>query len=419
VVLALERGLIPPHLHFQALNPDISFEGTRFFVPTEARPWAGTESPRFAGVSSFGFGGTNAHVVLEEAPRLPQRPSVSPPSPAHLLPLSAGSPVALRDLARRYADALRPVDGEAKPFLADVCYSASTRRTHLDHRLALVADDVDSLAERLEAFAEAGTLQGAAVGHRPRSRSPRIAFVFSGQGPQWWAMGRQLAEQQRVFRESLARCDVEIRRHAGWSLLDELGADEGRSRLAQTEIAQPAIFSVQVALAALWKEWGIEPQALVGHSVGEIAAAHVAGALNLEDAARLVVARGRVMQKATGLGRMASVELAADDADRRLEGLRDRLAVAAINAPRSTVLSGDREALERLLAGLTAEGVPWRWLPVDYAFHSPQMKALGDELADLLRAWKVVTGATLVSTTTGREWAPTTWVPPTGEYPSG
>ena len=405
VVLALEHGVIPPHLHFHTPNPHLSLEGTRFYVPTEARSWTSEEGPRFAGVSSFGFGGTNAHVVLEEAPRLPERSAASAPARTQLLPLSAQSPVALQALAQRYADLLSSL-GPGSLAFADVCASAAHRRTHLEHRLTAVSDDGPALASKLAAFAGGERPAGLATGVRSRGRLPKVVFVFSGQGPQWWAMGRQLEAEEPSFRETLARCDAEMRRHASWSLLAELHAEESASRLSQTEIAQPALFALQVALAALWRSWGIEPFALVGHSVGEVAAAHVSGALSFEAAARLVVLRGRVMQQGTGLGKMASVELPVAEVESLLTAFPTDLDVAAVNGPRSCVVSGAREALQSFLAALTERGVATRLLPVDYAFHSPQMEPFSAELEAALEGLEVgEPSLLLVSATTGQRVA--------------
>jgi len=198
--------------------------------------------------------------------------------------------------------------------------------------------------------------------------------VFSGQGPQWPGMGRELLECEPIFRAVIERCDALVQAAAGWSLLRELQAQEAASRLAETEVAQPALFALQVGLAALWRAWGMTPSAVVGHSLGEVAAAHVAGALSLEEAVRVVVHRGRIMQQATGRGKMAAVDLSPEEVNRAIAGSRDRLAVGAVNAPASTVLSGEAAALDAAVAALAGRGVRCQPLPVNYAFHSRQME---------------------------------------------
>ena len=379
-VLVLRHEAIPKQVHFTRLNPHISLDGTRLAVPTALTPWPRAARPRCAGVSSFGVGGTNAHVVVEEAPRL--GPAEAAPDVCRILPLSAHGPEALRDLADAWIRFLP----EAAAGVADLCHTAAERRTHHDSRLAVVGRTREELRDRLAALRE----EGAIAAGRPAASAPRIAFVFSGQGPQWYAMGRELQADEPAFRSALAECDALLRPLAGWSLLEELAADEGRSRLDQTVVAQPALFALQVALAALWRSWGISPAAVVGHSVGEVAALHVAGVLTLPDAVRAVWHRGRIMQEATGLGRMAQVALGAAEAGEVVRPYGERLSVAAMNGPRSVVLSGEGAALEAALAGLAARGVNHRLLPVQYAFHSAQMapfqRRLADELADLPRS---------------------------------
>lgn len=402
VVLALQHEAVPPNLHLTRLNPHISLEGTRLVIPTTLRPWPRSPGGRYAAVSSFGFGGTNAHVILEEPPQIP----VSEPDDgarecgrAHLLPLSAHRPEALAALARAYEELLAGAEPISLP---NLCYAASVLRTHHDHRLAVVGHSWEELVERLRAFLRGESVAGLATGKASACR-PKIALVFSGQGPQWPAMGKQLSEQEPVFRTSLEACDELVRRHGGGSVLAELAADEGRSRLQETEVAQPAIFALQVALAALWRAWGVKPDAVVGHSLGEVAAAHVAGALGLEDAVRLVVHRGRLMDRVTGRGKMAAVELGLDDARRAVRAYGDRLTIAAVNSPTSTVLSGEPEALAEVLVALRARGVACRMLTVNYAFHSAQTAPLEAELAEALRDLAPGPASVpIVSTVTGR-----------------
>jgi acyl transferase domain-containing protein/acyl carrier protein len=400
VVLAMRHRLIPPHLHFKELNPHISPANMPFVIPAKLRPWPALADRLLAGVSSFGFGGTNAHVILEEAPQLPAADEID--DRTLLLPLSAQAPAALEALAKRYIDFLT---AEAAP-LNDVCYTASARRSHYDHRLAVAGRSREEFVERLQSFLQGETRSGLAAGRRASGSRAKPVFVFSGQGPQWAGMGRQLLECEPVFREVVTRCDELLRQYVNWSLLDELKADEAHSRLAETEIAQPAIFAIQAGLAALWRSWGIEPGAVVGHSVGEVAAAHVAGVLTLEEAVRVVYHRSRLMQEATGLGKMASVELPLAEAERVVAGYANRLAVAAINSPTSTVLSGDAAALEEVVQSLQARKVSCRTLPVNYAFHSPQMEPFKDELARTLNGLSPRPATTpIISTVTGKPGA--------------
>ncbi|HUC97182.1 MAG TPA: acyltransferase domain-containing protein, partial [Candidatus Polarisedimenticolaceae bacterium] len=240
-------------------------------------------------------------------------------------------------------------------------------------------------------------------GRRVAGHVPKLAFVFGGQGPQWWAMGRELLESEPVFRQTIEICDALLRQHAEWSLLAELTADEASSRLEQTAIAQPALFALQVALAALWKSWGVEPAAVVGHSVGEVAAAHIAGALRLEDAVRVIFHRGRCMDLASSKGKMVAVGLSMSDAQRAIRGYEDVVSIAAINSPSSATLSGEAQALEQISQTLDAQGVFCRFLRVNYAFHSPQMEPVRDELLKSLDRLEVQrTVLPLISTVTGR-----------------
>lgn len=369
VVQVLRYGKVPAQPNFRKLSPHISLAGSRLAVPTVLTPLPLTGDPRFASVSSFGIGGTNAHVIVEEAPVLP------PPEPVAedaiwTLPLSARTPEGLRELVDRWIERLDDDD-----LIGDLCFTAASRRNHYPVRLAVAGRTKAELRERLVAF------DGAAA---TATVAPKVGFVFSGQGPQWWAMGRGLLESEPVFRTALEACDAAIEKAAGWSVLEELRRPEAESRVGKTRVAQPALFALQTALAALWASWGVKPAAVVGHSVGEIAALHVSGALSLEEATRIVVLRGEVMQAATGTGAMAAVGLAEIEAREIAAAYPGRLDLAAANAPRSTVLSGGPEALEEALAALAARGVTVRPMQVDYAFHSSQMTAPAEAFRKML-----------------------------------
>jgi myxalamid-type polyketide synthase MxaD len=383
VALALRHREIPPSLHFEKPNPHISFDELPLRVQTALGPWLAESAPAVAGVSSFGFGGTNAHAVLEEAPAaIIGRPGAERKIGAHLLPLSARSPEALQSLARAYQNFLATPESVAS--LPDVCYTASVRLSHHDHRLAVTGNSPAQLMESLEAFLQGEARPGLSSGRKLSARRRKLVFVFPGQGNQWFGMGRRLLEQEAVFREVIERCDRAMRSYGDWSLLAEFTVtDAGQSRLNEIDIIQPALFAIQVALAALWRSWGIEPQAVVGHSLGEVAAAYVGGALSFDDAVRVVCHRSRLFKRTIGQGAMAAVELSIEEASRVLVGSEDRVSIAASNGPTSTVLSGDPVALAAILDQLQRRDIFCRIVKVDFASHSPQMDPLR---ADLLQA---------------------------------
>jgi myxalamid-type polyketide synthase MxaC len=409
--LALRYRQLPPSLHSDRLNPYIPFDRLPLRVQRSLGPWPDETRPLFAGVSSFSFGGTNAHVVLEEPPpnETVAEPDLS--GRAVLLPISAQSPRALQELVHSYRTLL--ADSNASP-LHDLCFSAGTRRSHHDHRLAVAARSREELVDHLDAFLAGDEHPAVALGHVPGGRVPRLAFVFVGQGSQWPGMGRQLLAEEPVFREQVERCDALFRQHAGWSLLDELGADD--ARLDHTAVVQPLIFALQIGLAALWRSWGIVPDAVVGHSVGEVAAAHVAGALSLEQAVNLIFHRSRVMEPAHGRGAMASVELPAAELEPLLAGYGECLNIAGLNSPTTTVVSGTPEAIDDLLRMCGQRGIFCRRLDVSYAYHSAQMDAPGADLARAIGSLEpqpndimlvsTVTGASI----SGDELGPAYWV---------
>jgi acyl transferase domain-containing protein/Zn-dependent alcohol dehydrogenase/acyl carrier protein len=397
VVLALQHQAIPPQVHFSKLSPHISLDGTRLAIPTALTPWTSGHSPRCAGVSSFGVGGTNAHVIIEEAPALPAAPRGASHAGSRVLILSAQSDAARRAVAAAWVPFLEQTNAS----LDDLCTTALLRRSHLDWRLAIVGASKEELRARIAEYLRGDVSPFVSEGHRSTT-APRVAFIFSGQGPQWFAMGRELLAQEPAFKQVITACDDQIRTLAGWSLLDVLAESEEQSRLDQTAYAQPALFAIQIGLAALWKSWGIVPDGVVGHSIGELAALHVAGVLSLPDAIRIVVHRGRIMQEATGLGRMASVGLSEAEAIDLIKPYGTRLSVGAINAPRSVVLSGEEDALNAVLATLASRGISHRMLPVQYAFHTAQMAPFGDRLSRAIAGVQPATPALPVySTVTG------------------
>ncbi|HTN88727.1 MAG TPA: type I polyketide synthase, partial [Sorangium sp.] len=383
VILALEHEKIPRHLHLRTVNPRIALDGTPFVIPTTEVPWPRGAHPRRAGVSSFGLSGTNAHVVVEEAPA-PDEAARDARRATYLVPLSAKSPAAVAEAAGRLAEHLR---ARPEASLRDLAYTAGARRTHHDHRAAVVGGTPQELAELLRALAAGGGGAGAFASEAAPGR--KVVFVFPGQGGQWVGMGRELLEREPVFAEAIGECERALSRHVAWSLSEVLRGEGEKAELTEVDVVQPAIFAMQVGLAALWRSWGVEPKAVVGHSMGEVAAAYVAGALTLEEAAAVVALRSQLVRRASGRGAMAVVELSAEEARSRLSGYEGRVEVGAVNGPRLVVLSGDKAALEEVFGRLTEEGVFCRWVKVDYASHSPHMEELR---ADLLRALGPVQG---------------------------
>ncbi|MCX7571066.1 amino acid adenylation domain-containing protein [Tumebacillus sp. DT12] len=386
VALALKHKQLPPTLHFQEPNPLIPFATLPVTVQTELSEWPTLpEEKALAGVSSFGFGGTNAHVVLEEHVEPTPAAETNSREQAEVLVLSAPSKQALDELAGSYRDFVRSgvVEGGA-PALRDLCHTANARRDHHDHRLALVARSHEEIAQALEDYLHEEPRLGLSHGSANSRRRRPLVFVFPGQGGQWLGMGKQLYATEPVFRDAIDRCDELLHGLAGWSILDELYEDPEFSRLGETEVAQPVLFAVQVALAELWRAWGLYPDAIVGHSMGEAAAAHLAGALTLDEAIYAIWQRGRVMSKADGQGKMAAVELPEQEVAARLTAYGDRLSIAAVNGPTSVVVSGDADAVEEFVAAMARDGVFCRALQVDLASHSPQMERLRTPLVETL-----------------------------------
>jgi phthiocerol/phenolphthiocerol synthesis type-I polyketide synthase B len=285
-VQMLRHRRLAPHLHFKSWNPHVTLDGARIRVPTRSEQWGNVPGrARIAGVSSFGLSGTNAHVLIEEATQTSKPSEARPDDGPYVLPISAKKPAALATLLRSYTELLA---ADATPPISEICRAAAVGRSHQDHRAVVVATSKAEALEQLKAHAEGRLGAGVLAGRRPLDKTPGVVFVFCGSGSEWPRMGAALLECEPAFTRALGECDELIRGATGWSVLDELRAGPASSRLDLPEVAQPALFALQVALAALWRSWGIEPAAVVGCGAGEIAAAHVAGVLTLGDAVRLV-----------------------------------------------------------------------------------------------------------------------------------
>ncbi|MGW1880674.1 SDR family NAD(P)-dependent oxidoreductase [Streptomyces sp. NPDC001975] len=400
VVQALRHGLLPRTLHVDEPSPYVDWASGEVRLLTEERPWPERGRPRRAGVSSFGISGTNAHVIVEQAPEVvPVEPASAPdpvppsgPVPAARsgpdrvlrsgpvpVVLSGQTGAALRAQAARLAAHLESEPGAA---LADVARAAATTRAALPHRAVLTATDRTDLVRGLRTLAADEETPGLVRG--VADIDGRTVFVFPGQGAQWAGMAVELLDSSPVFAERMAECASALGEFVDWSLLGVLRGETGQPSLDRVDVVQPVSFAVMVSLAALWRSFGVEPDAVVGHSQGEIAAACVAGALSLRDAAKVSALRSTALGALSGAGGMMSVALPVAELERRLARWDGRLSVAAVNGPAAVVLSGEPAALRELEAELTAEGARARLVAVDYASHSAQVERIRTELLDRL-----------------------------------
>ncbi|MER6615751.1 type I polyketide synthase [Streptomyces xantholiticus] len=385
-VLCLQQGVVPPSLHFTRWNPAVAPEGTRFFVPDRPTDWPTRTTSRLAVVSSFGFAGTNAHVVLEQAPATAKRrpPGTRPGRPcamaaeSHVLLVPAGSADVLPAAARTLADWLEG-DGASVP-LADIAHTLALRRPAGRGRLGVVASSRPSFVRSLRSFATGEAVPGVVWGSVAAGVSRRPVWVFSGQGSQWPGMARDFLAREPAFATALSEIEPLIAAEAGFSVLDVVR--EGREITGCGRV-QPVLFAVQTALAAAWRACGVEPAGVVGHSMGEVAAAVVAGALSLQDGVRVICRRSALLSRIAGAGAMASVALgrAEVEADLASADASALVSVAVLAAPGSTVVAGDTAAVERMVECWDARDVPARLIAVDVASHSPQVEPLMDELA--------------------------------------
>ncbi|WP_263357616.1 type I polyketide synthase [Acidicapsa ligni] len=387
-IQAFQHRFFPPTIHAHELNPAVDWDNNGLMLEREGTQWeANFKSPRRASVNGLGLTGTNAHVVLEEAP--PSVPINTASRAAYLLPISASSDAALleraRDIANRLEQSDLNGDSVSPCSIADLCFTAAVRRTHLSHRLAVTGTTSEELQGSLRAFASGQESRLSASGIAKQNNLPKVAFVFPGQGSQWIGMGRELLQSEPEFRHAIEACDLEIQKETGWSLLDQLQNPAREDQLARIDTIQPTLFAMEVALAELWKSWGITPHAVVGHSMGEVAAAHIAGILSLTDAVKIICRRSALLMRVAGSGAMVVVDLTRVEAEQAIAGLEDRISIAVSNSPRSTVLAGDPKALDGLVQRLEAQEIFCRWVRVDVASHSPQMDPLKDDLSEALR----------------------------------
>nr|APD71593.1 type I polyketide synthase 10 [Streptomyces sp.] len=413
-VLALQEGLMPRTLHIDRPSSHVDWSAGSVSLLAGAEPWPDRRRPRRAGVSSFGVSGTNAHVILEQATAQDPVPEADDAPDADDEPgtdatvgelaflVSARTAESLRTLSARLRERL---SAEPPVPLRDAAWSLATTRSAFEHRAAVIAVDRDELLRGLDALAgdapAPGVVRGSSGG------DGRTAFVFPGQGPQWAGMATELLDTDEEFRARFTECAQAVEQFSGWSLHEVLRGVEGAPSLDRVDVVQPALFAVMVSLAGLWRARGVEPDAVVGHSQGEIAAACVAGALTLEDAARVVVLRSRALTSLAGRGGMMSVLLPLPTVQERLAPWGDRVSVAAVNGPQSVVVSGEAEALDELFAALEADGAQVKRIPVDYASHSAHVEEIREQLfAELALVKPRSSAIPFFSTVTG-DWIDT------------
>lgn len=406
IILSLQHQQIPPNLHFLSPNPRIPWEHLPISVPTQLTPWPQTQAPRCAGLSGFGMSGTNVHLVIQAADPsdLSKGKDQGDDRSAHLLALSARSEEALRALVQHYIEWLPTTSAE----LADICATASARRSHFSYRLALVADSKQQLIQKLRSSSNS------LASFTPAQLDRKVAFLFTGQGAQYVGMARQLYEEEPIFHQALSRCASLLERE-NIDLLSILypSADSSES-IHQTAYAQPALFAIAYALTQLWHSWGIYPDYVLGHSVGEYAAAVSAGVLSVEAGIRLVAARGRMMQAQPASGGMTAVIAASEEVQALLP---DQVEIAAINGSLSTVISGERVALEQATAQLNQQGIKTKQLQVSHAFHSAQMEPMLPEFEQIARSVQYCSSseAAFVSSVSGKinaessSWDTSSW----------
>ncbi|MBD2534125.1 aminotransferase class III-fold pyridoxal phosphate-dependent enzyme, partial [Nostoc flagelliforme FACHB-838] len=375
VVLSLQHQQIPPHLHFHKPNPYIPWERLPIVVPRQLIPWS-TQEPRLAGVSAFGMSGTNVHLILEEAPKI-EPVYLEAERPFHLLCLSARSEKALHTLAGLYQSYIQ---SHPQIALGDFCFTANTGRSHFEYRLAVVAESTKQMAEKLAGFITKTDTTGLVRGQIDSINRPKIAWLFTGQGSQYIGMGHQLYETQPTFRQAIDRCDQILSSHLEKPLLEILYPGNNESYLLnETAYTQPAIFSLEYALAELWRSWGITPDLVMGHSAGEYVAACVAGVFSLEDGLKLIVHRSQLMQSLPSNGAMVVVFADADIVNKTLAEYHRKIHLAAINGVQNIVISGEKEAVESAVEQFKSQGITVQYLQVSHAFHSPQMEPILDE----------------------------------------
>jgi acyl transferase domain-containing protein/acyl carrier protein len=385
-ILAMQHQTIPPHLHFQNPNSYLNWQELPFDVPTKSKSWLTHNQPRMAGVSSFGISGTNAHVILEEAPtQEPNQKTALPQTrPLHLFTISAKTPSALEDLVNRYQNYL---NHNLNLDIQDICFSANTGRQNFDHRLSIITASKVELKQKLTEFTtnsdSTGIFTQKVTAHQPQ----KIAFLYTGQGSQYPGMGQELYQTQPTFKAAVDKCAAILSSELEPPLLSVLYGQE-QELLNQTAYTQPALFTIEYGLTQLWNSWGIQPDVVMGHSVGEYVAAVVGGILDLEDGLKLLAARARGMQALPDGGGMVAIAATAAVTKKLIAPYSEQVSIAAYNSPHSTVISGVKSALEEICQQLEATGIKHKRLIVSHGFHSSLMSPMLEPFSQIAASIK-------------------------------
>jgi myxalamid-type polyketide synthase MxaE and MxaD len=400
VVLSLKHKMIPPSLYYKAPNPHISFNELNLKVQSKPESWPDVSGPAIAGLSSFGFGGTNVHLVVSEieSKKSTNEQVLNSEEKNQLLVLSANSERALDSLV---LDIKESVDSDHSLLLSELCSATMQRRSQFDHKIAVIGNSRQELSIALQAYLSREP-DNSLILPNPNANSRKLAFVFSGQGGQWIGMGKKLLFEEREFYTSVQKTDLIIQENFNWSLIEVLTDNHSSAIIEDIGIVQPAIFAIQVAISKLFQSWGIVPSAVIGHSMGEVAAAYMAGILSIEDAIKIICIRSIALKTLSGKGSMLATELSYEQAQEKIKGAEREISIAAINGPSSTVLSGDSIVINDMLNKLQSDNIWCKLVKVDVASHSPQMDLLNPSLdKDLASISPKVPNIPIYSTVTG------------------
>ena len=381
-ILAIKNRMIPPDIHFDNPNPEFDWKNLPLKIPTEMVSWPHPEKPLLAGVNAFGITGTNAHIVLMEAPQIAHNQKEEQEREFLILPISAATDQALKEYAQLFLDDLRELSSFSK--MLNYIKNIAFRKNNNLKRLAVLFWDKESLFEALNSVINGEANENCFFGSALPNMESRTTFVFPGQGSQWAKMGRELFEKEIVFRNTILACETAYANFVNWKLTDALFGENSVEHLTHIDIIQPAIVAIEVALARLWQSWGIVPSAVIGHSMGEAASAYISGAITIDEMANIICNRSQLMKRTSGKGAMAYIAISVEEALIEIKGRESQISIGVSNSPKSAVISGNPNEIKEVLTNIEKRGIFNRLVNVDVASHSPQMDELKDELKSYL-----------------------------------